>query len=77
MDNVFIQAGIISVLYLLIKFGEMRLVLKENKPIKLLMRDTIIVYISSIIGMYIIEQFLLQGEITKSAPQAFIDNPSF
>jgi len=77
MDNVFIQAGIISVLYLLIKFGEMRLVLKENKPIKLLMRDTIIVYISSIIGMYIIEQFLLQGETVKAVPKAFIDSPTF
>ena len=77
MDNVFLQAGIIAVLYLLAKFIEMRFVLKENKPIKLLMRDAVIVYISSIIGLYIIEQFLLQGEIKKSAPQAFIDNPTF
>jgi hypothetical protein len=78
MDNsVFLQAGIISVLYLLAKFIEMRFVLKENKPIKLLMRDTVIVYISSIIGLYIIEQFLLQGETSKAVPQAFIDNPNF
>lgn len=77
MDNVFIQAGIIAVLYLLIKFGEMRLVLKENKPIKLLMRDTIIVYISAIIGMYIIDEFMLQGAPAKVIPKAFIDNPSF
>lgn len=77
MDNVFVQAGIIAILYLLIKFGEMRLVLKENKPIKLLMRDTIIVYISTIIGMYIIDQFMLQGEGIKTVPKAFIDNPNF
>ena len=77
MDNVFLQAGIIAVLYLLAKFVEMRFVLKENKPLKMLMRDAIIVYISAILGLYIIEQFLLQGEITKSAPQAFIDNPTF
>ena len=77
MDNIFIQAGIISVLYLLAKFVEMRFVLKENKPIKLLMRDTIIVYISAVAGLYIIEQFLLQGEARKTVPKAFIDNPTF
>jgi hypothetical protein len=77
MDNVFIQAGIIAVLFLLIKFGEMRLILKENKPVKLLMRDSVIVYISAVIGMYIIDQFLLQGENTKIVTKAFIDNPNF
>jgi hypothetical protein len=77
MDNVFVQAGIIAVLYLLMKFGEMRFVLKENKPIKLLMRDTIIVYISAIIGIYIIEEFLLQGVTAKTVPKAFVDNPTF
>ena len=77
MDNLFIQAGIIAVLYLLIKFGEMRLILKETKPIKLLMRDTVIVYISAICGMYIIDQFMLQGEPSKVIPKAFIDNPTF
>ena len=77
MDNVFIQAGIIAVLFLLIKFGEMRLILKENKPVKLLMRDSVIVYISAVIGMYIIDQFFLQGEHSKIVTKAFIDNPNF
>jgi hypothetical protein len=77
MDNVFIQSGIIAILYLIIRFGEMRLVLKENKPIKLLMRDSIIVFISSILGLYIIDQFMLQGVAIKSSPKAFIDNPNF
>ncbi len=77
MDNIFVQAGIIAVLYLLIKFGEMRFVLKENKPIKFLMRDTVIVYISAIMGMYIIDQFMLQGVSVKTVPKAFIDNPTF
>jgi hypothetical protein len=77
MDNVFVQAGIIAVLYLLIKFAEMRIILKENKPVKLLMRDTIIVYISAVCGMYIIDQFMIQGEPSKVIPKAFIDNPTF
>ena len=77
MDNVFIQAGIIAVLYLLLKFGEMRFVLKEAKPMKLLMKDTIIVFLSAFVGMYIIEQFMLQGEPSKNVPSAFMDNPTF
>jgi len=77
MENVLIQAGIIAILYLLAKFGEMRLVLKENKPVKLLLRDSIIVYISAVLGLYISDQFMLQGEVGKVAPKAFIDNPSF
>jgi hypothetical protein len=77
MDNVFIQAGIIAVLYLLLKFGEMRFVLKEAKPMKLLMKDTIIVFLSAVVGMYIIEQFMLQGEPSKNVPSAFMDNPTF
>ena len=77
MENVLIQAGIIAFLYLLIKFGEMRFVLKENKPVKHLLRDAIIVYISAFLGLYVIDQFLLQGEVGKAAPKAFTDNPSF
>ena len=77
MENVLIQAGIIAILYLLVKFGEMRFVLKENKPIKLLLRDSIIVYISAFLGLYIIDQFMLQGEAGKVVPKAFTDNPSF
>lgn len=78
MENVLIQAGIIAILYLLLKFGEMRLVLKESKPIKEFLRDTVIVFISAFIGMYVIDQFLLQGDIiTKVSPKAFIDNPTF
>jgi len=77
MDNIFIQAGVIAIMYLLIKFGEMRLILKENKPIKLLVQDALMVFMSAVIGIYIINEFMLAPVSTKSAPNAFIDNPSF
>ena len=35
------------------------------------------VFISSIIGMYIIDQFMLQGGASKHVPSAFMDNPTF
>lgn len=77
MENVLIQAGIIAILYLIAKFGEMRLILKKNKPIKLLLRDSIIVYISALLGLYISDQFMLQEHVNKIIPKAFTDNPTF
>lgn len=76
MDNLFINAGIISVIYLLIKFAEMRIILKENKPLKDLIKDTIYVYFSVIIGIFIIEQ-LVPKELTSEVTHAFIDAPGF
>lgn len=76
MENSFFIAGGISVIYLLIKLIEMRVILKEMKPIKDLARDTIIVYLSSILGIFILEQF--SSGITKPThTTAFIGNPDF
>ena len=56
MDNIFIIAGIISVIFLIAKFIEMRFVEKENKPLKLLIRDALLVYFSVVSGYFILEQ---------------------
>lgn len=76
MDNLFINAGIISIVYLLVKFGEMRIILKENKSLKNLIKDTIYVYFSVILGIFIIEQ-LVPKELTSEVTHAFIDAPGF
>jgi hypothetical protein len=73
-------AGVIAVIYLIAKFIEMRFVEKENKPLKLLIRDTLLVYFSVIVGHFILEQLkpVIQqgGEATTSTP-VFTDNPGF
>jgi hypothetical protein len=76
MDNIFINAGIISIIYLLVKFAEMRIILKENKPLKDLIKDTIYVYFSVIFGIFIIEQ-LVPKELTSEVTRAFVDAPGF
>ena len=53
MENIFIIAAVISFIFLIIKFIEMRFVEKESKPLKLLIRDTLVVYISVIFGNFI------------------------
>lgn len=80
MDNIFIIATIISVIFLISKFIEMRFVDSENKPLKLLIRDTLLVYFSVIFGYFIIEQIKPVLEIARenvSTPQVFTDNPEF
>jgi hypothetical protein len=78
MDNIFVIATIISVIFLIAKFIEMRFVENENKPLKLLIRDTLLVYCSVIIGYFVIQQInpLLQ-EGGSPTPQVFVDNPEF
>jgi TctA family transporter len=80
MDNIFVIAGIIAVIFLIIKFIEMRFIEKENKPLKLLIRDALVVYISVIVGYFILEQVkpVIQsaGEGAGGTP-VFTDNPGF
>ncbi len=69
-------AGIISIIFLIIKFIEMRFVDKESKPLKLLIRDTIVVFFSVMFGNFILEQLspvMQKGGVT----QVFTDNPEF
>ena len=55
MEKYLIHSGIISFIYLLMKFVEMRITKNEAKPMKELIRDTVIVYLSAVIGLYIID----------------------
>jgi hypothetical protein len=80
MDNIFIIATVISVIFLISKFIEMRFVDSESKPLKLLIRDTLLVYFSVISGYFIMEQLKPVLEIAGEAvstPQVFTDNPEF
>jgi hypothetical protein len=80
MDNIFIIATVISIVFLISKFIEMGFVDNESKPLKLLIRDTLLVYFSVISGYFIMEQLkpvLETASESISAPQVFTDNPEF
>jgi hypothetical protein len=77
MENVFIVAMIISIVFFIGKFVEMRFIEKENKPLKFLIRDTILVYFSVIISNFIITQINpIVINVQKNTP-VFTDNPGF
>jgi len=76
MNNIFIVSAIISFVFLIIKFIEMRFIEKESKPLKFLIRDALVVYFSVILGNFIIEQTQPLVNIHKITP-VFTDNPGF
>ena len=80
-SNIFVNAGAAAILFLIIKFIEMRFIEKENKPLKLLMRDALLVYFSVVSGYFIIGQInpILQGGGTNASyiTPVFTDNPGF
>lgn len=81
MKNIFIIAGFISIIFLIFKIYEMKMIEKENKPMKILFKDALIVYFSVLIGDFLIIQImqLMEGgtsNINKSTP-VFTDNPGF
>ena len=57
--SIFLTAGAVAVVYILVRFLEMRFIIKENKPLKTLVRDGLIVYFSVIGGDFIIQQIQL------------------
>lgn len=80
MENIFIIASLISFFYLIIKFIEMRFIEKDNKPLKVLIKDTLVVYLCVLLGNFIVEQInpsLLGEDVTNTVTQVFTDNPGF
>jgi hypothetical protein len=87
MDNLFIIAAIICVIFGVIKFIEMRFINKNDSNIdnnsytfiRFLLRDILIVYISSVGGIFLLQQLKpMMAEVVPSAQvMAFTDNPSF
>jgi len=83
-NNIFLLATIISVTYLLLRFIEMRFVAKEAIPLKVLIKDSLFVYFSILVGHFVIDQvkpvmFSVGGtnELLTSVPQVFTDTPDF
>ncbi len=75
MDNIFMFSSVISIVFLFLKFIEMRFIDKENKPLKFLIRDTLVVFVSVVSSHYLMEQ--IQPMQVVSSPAVFTDNPGF
>jgi len=81
MDNIFIIAAVMSIIFLVMKFIEMRYIEKDSKPLKLLLRDALLVYFSVVSGYFILEQLkpvMQNGDVAGGGPTpVFTNNPEF
>ena len=75
-NSIFLTAVAVAVAYLIFRFIEMRFILKENKPLKVLTRDTLLVYLSVLLGNFVMQQ--LGGvDLTIKVPEVFTNEPDF
>ena len=75
-ESPFMLSATISVIYLLLRFLEMRFVLKEMKPLKTLIRDALLVYLSTLSGFYMLQHIVPMAK-TSTNTAAFINDPDF
>ncbi len=78
MQDIFIYSLAICTVFFLYKFLEMKFLPDdEKKPVNVIVKESLVVYIVSVIGIYIYSQFDIP-ELPKSKNTlAFVDNPSF
>jgi hypothetical protein len=74
-----ILGTIISVVYFILKFIEMKYVEKDTKPLKELVKDAIVVFFSVVFGQIIMVQLTpaITGKELNIEPAVFTDEPVF
>jgi len=78
MQDIFIYSLAICTVFFLYKFLEMKFVPEEErKPLNVIVKETLIVYFVSVIGIYIYSQFDNYKISTSKSTMAFVDNPAF
>ena len=80
MENIFYIAGVISVLFFVIKLVEMKFIDTDSKKqLKNIVKDTIIVYLSVVLANTVIGYLspVIQEVSSPSQPMVFTDNPQF
>ena len=53
MENIFIIAFLVTILFSAFKFFESKYLEKEEKPLKVIVRDAIIVFVCSVVSSFI------------------------
>ena len=77
MDHyTFIHAMIIAIVFLFVRFLEIRFIIKENVPLKKIVKEGVLVYFSVLGGVYIIQQ-LEPFKGIVSSPEIFTSPPDF
>ena len=55
----------------------MKFIVKENVPVKLLARDTLLVYLSVLLGNFVYSQIGGVSNLVGKVPEVFTNSPEF
>jgi hypothetical protein len=79
MKESFIYSLAISVIFFLFKFLEMKFLPEdEKKPLKVILKETLLVYFAALAGIILYSQFDIKNlKGGNKATMAFVDNPTF
>jgi surface polysaccharide O-acyltransferase-like enzyme len=82
MAEPFMYSLAIATVFFLFRFLEMKFSVDEDKKsLKFVAKETIVVYLASVLGIYLYAQFDTNNMIGRKADvkntMAFVDNPSF
>jgi len=73
----FVLAAVVAIVYIVFLFLEMRFIVKENKPLKKLFRDALLVYLSVLVGDFVLNQLGPLGKSVFKTPEVFTNAPDF
>ena len=78
MENIFLTSCLVSFVYFVFKLIELKYMkCDDNKPFKEMVKDTLIVYLSSVVGYLLLGQILLVLTDEIKGTQVFTGTPDF
>jgi len=79
MDSSFYYSGAICGIYFVLKCIETKFVLKKELDFKALLRDSVLVYLCGVIGLYLANNYMTIPNVEKAVPKTdvFVDQPGF
>ena len=81
MDNNLILSTCVAFVYFIFKIIDSRYIQKDNKTIKLMLKDVLFVFVSTFLGGFILSKIntktLVGGGDSPSPTQAFTEEPNF
>ena len=75
-DSPFLIAGVVAFIYLVFRLAEMRFILKEKKSPKTFLREALLVFISVLLGNYLLERLKPLTKMTENT-DVFVTAPDF
>tara|TARA_Y100000992_G_C21089255_1_gene407139 strand:+ start:300 stop:533 length:234 start_codon:yes stop_codon:yes gene_type:complete len=77
MEKYFVESFIVTLVFFVYKLFEKKFLLKEKIVLKDLVKDSIIIYLCGLMGLFIFDQIDEQTLNIKHEASAYTNNPEF